>query len=468
MRASKKTKSWARTRTVACAVATIAIAAVLTEAAAAVEPSAPIPPAPPVGELRYDTEYPFMGYSDMATNNAIARLQSRLDRGEVKLEFKGPRGFLDSLLAALKIDPSSQSLVFSKSSLQVEAISVATPRALYFNDDTYVGWVQHGLIEIATMDSALGPVFYTLSNETGGPRRFDRETQRCLICHDTFSLSGGGVPRFLFQSAFVLKNGEVQTDVTAVETSDKTPLTERWGGWYVTGQQGDLVHLGNIPKEGLKPPLSAQQVRRGNLATLIGMFDTAPYLTNKSDIVALLVLEHQVYIHDLITRANYKTQWFMAKAGMAPSAGGTSWSELAPRIQTMFKPVLEQLVKSLLFIDAAPMTGSIASTSGFDTWFQAQGPRDHLGRSLRDLDLKTRLFKFPLSFLVYSAGFDHLPAPAKEYVYGRLIEILTGRDQSADYASLSPEMRKSLLDILNDTKPDFARASSQTRVAFVP
>jgi hypothetical protein len=464
MRASKKTKSGARTGFGACALVALATVASPTTTSAV---SAANPPSAPVGELRYDTEYPFMGYSDIASNNAIARLQERLDRGEVKLDFKGPRGYLDALLAALKIDRSSQSLVFSKSSLQIESISAATPRALYFNDDTYVGWVQHGLIEIATMDSALGPVFYTLSNQPGGTRRFDRETQRCLICHDTFSLSGGGVPRFLFQSAFGLKDGEVQTDVVAVETSDKTPLTERWGGWYVTGQQGNLVHLGNIPKEGLKPPLNAEQLRRGNLTTLADMFDTAPYLTSKSDIVALLVLEHQVYIHDLITRANYKTQWFMAKAGMGASATGTSWSDLAPRTQTMFKPVLEQLVKSLLFIDAAPMTGAIASTSGFDVWFQAQGPRDHQGRSLRELDLKTRLFKFPLSFLVYSAGFDHLPAPAKEFVYGRLTEILTGRDQSPEYASLSAQTRESLLEILNETKPDFARASAQARVATV-
>jgi hypothetical protein len=424
----------------------------------AAEPSPP-PPAPPT-DLKYDVEYPFIGYSEHASNNAISRLQGRLDRGELKLESRGPRGYLDSLLRALGIDSSSQTLVFSKSSMQIEAISAATPRALYFNDDTYVGWVQGGLIEVATMDTELGPVFYTLQNQTTGPARFDREMQRCLVCHDTFSLSGGGVPRFLFQSAFTRTNGDVMTDVGATETSDQTPLEDRWGGWYVTGGQGELVHLGNIMKDPAKNPVKLAQVSRGNLSTLEGLFPTSPYITNKSDIVALLVLDHQVYVHDLITRANYKTRWLMAKTGAPSAAADGPWAGLPPRTQAAFKPMLEQLVQAMLFVNAAPLSGNIASGSGFDAWFQAQGPRDRQGRSLREFDLKTRLFKYPLSFLIYSAGFDHLPAAAKDFVYGRLNEILSGRDQSAPYAQIPAERRKDLLEILDETKPDFAHASN--------
>ena len=78
---------------------------------------------------RYDAEYPQIGYSDKPTHNAIARLQQRLDKGEVKLEWRAPRGYLDSMLKVLNIDPSSQSLVFSKTSLQIAYISEKTPRA---------------------------------------------------------------------------------------------------------------------------------------------------------------------------------------------------------------------------------------------------------------------------------------------------------------------------------------------------
>jgi hypothetical protein len=417
------------------------------------------------GDLRYDSDYPFMGYSKAATDNPIARLQARLDRGEIRLAARGPRGYLDALLAALNIDASSQALVFSKSSLQVESISAATPRALYFNDDTYIGWVQNGSIEIATLDGALGPVFYTLRNDAGGSNQFQRETQRCLSCHDTFSLAGGGVPRFLFQSAFARSNDEVVTDVVAAETTDKTPLEDRWGGWYVTGRQGALTHLGNIFKDPSRQPVNLQKIARGNLTTLSGLFDTAPYLTDKSDIVALLVFEHQVYVHDLISRANYKTRWLMSRPGREGADSQASWDQLSQQTQTAFKPMLEQLVQAMLFIGAAPLPDGIASTSGFDVQFQARGPVDSKGRSLRTLALKSRLFRYPLSFLVYSVGFDHLPPGAKDYVYDRFAAILSGRDSSDVYRQIPPELKEEMLQILTDTKPDFAHREVAVRTA---
>lgn len=154
--------------------------------------------------LTYDTEYPAVGYAATPTQNAIARLQTRLERGELKLEFQPPRGYLDSLLRALNIHPSSQTLVYSRTSLQTGSIRAATPRAIYFNDETYVAWVQGSReIELGTMDASLGQVFYTLQNRGGAQTRFVRETLRCLSCHDTYSLSGGGVPRFLLMSSYV-------------------------------------------------------------------------------------------------------------------------------------------------------------------------------------------------------------------------------------------------------------------------
>ena len=416
-------------------------------------------PATAAGDLRYDVEYPFVGYSQTASDNAIARLQRRLDRGEIHLAVKGPRGYLDSLLSALDIDPSSQVLVFSKSSLQIEHISAATPRAIYFNDDTYIGWVQGGLIEVATVDARFGPVFYTLANQGGSPAAFQREMQRCLLCHDTFGLAGGGVPRFLFQSAYTRKNDDVFTDVVANETTDKTALEARWGGWYVSGQQGDLVHLGNILRDPAGQPAKLDKVARGNLVGLSKLLDTTPYPTDKSDIVALLVMEHQVYIHDLISRANYKTRWLMVRSNAAGGAGSVAaWDELLPQTQKMIQPMLEQLVQAMLFVGAAPVPGGISSTSGFAAWFQSRAPADHAGRSLRALDLRGRLFRYPLSFLVYSIGFDSLPPGAKDYVYKRFAEILTSRDQSEAYRQISAGSRQEMLEILSETKPDFAKS----------
>jgi hypothetical protein len=414
--------------------------------------------------LRYDTDYPELDYAGAASNNPVARLQSSLDRGEVKLKFNARRGYLDSVLQALKVDPSSQTLVYSKTSLQIDAIRAATPRAIYFNDDTYVAWVQGAdrPIEIVAMDRALGPVFYTLPNHDGAPMQLQRETSRCLTCHDSFSMMGGGVPRFLFMSTVVSVNGESLTDHPGIDTTDQTPLSERWGGWFVTGRQGELEHLGNILAKSPAEISNLASVQRGNLDTLDSLLDTRPYITDKSDIVALLVFEHQAYIHNLITRANFKSRTVLSKEGSDVPVGTRDWNDLLPKTQVALRRMLEPLVRAMLFADAAGMNGGIKSGSGFDKWFQAQGPRDRHGRSLRQLDLNTRLFRYPMSFLVYSQGFDGLPDSAKGYIYSRFREVLSGQDASAAYSNLSASDRTALLQILSETKPEFAKAPAIT------
>lgn len=421
--------------------------------------------AAPVTGLIYDTDYPFIGYSGTPEHNDVARLAARIARGEVKLKFSEPRGYLDSLLAALHIDPSSQSLVFSKTSLQADAISAQTPRAIYFNDDTYVGWISgSNLLEISTMDGMMGTVFYTVRDSVTEPAHFERETTRCLSCHDTFSLSGGGVPNFLFLSAYSRGRDDVITNDVAYRTTDGTPLAERWGGWYVTGQLGHLRHLGNIlPSPAGRIPLSQAGPR--NLAVLDGLFDTRPYLSDKSDVVALLVLQHQVDIHNLIIHANYKCRMLMERNAPGSSTKDLPLTELPAALRRQLAELLEPLVRGMLFVDAAKITTPVRGNSGFAESFEARGPRDTHGRSLRDFDLRTRLFKYPLSFLVYSEGFDFLPAAAKQYVYQRFDEILTGRDTSAAFSHLSTADRRAILEILRDTKPDFAHAVAPFRDA---
>jgi hypothetical protein len=416
------------------------------------------------GSLRYDVDYPAVGYAQTPTHNAIARLQSRLERGEVRLTFQPPWGYLDSVLNALGIDRSSQTLVYSKTSLQFHIINAATPRAIYFDDDTYVAWIPGTrFLEIATMDRELGPVFYTLSNESPAEVRLDRETSRCLTCHDTWGMAGGGVPRFLFLSTLVDTNGEALNGSPGNETTDRTPIRDRWAGWYVTGQHGEQQHLGNILAEPGEDPENLASLRRGNLATLQGLFDTRAYLTDKSDIVALLVFEHQAHIAGFITRANFKSRTLLARHGLEPS-GAARWSALPTEVQKPLKSMLESLVRGLLFVESTTLEDHIASTSGYDRWFEAQGPRDPKGRSLRELDLSTRVFKYSLSYLIYSDAFDGLPACDRDYIYTRLADILSGRDESPTYGHLSTDERRDLLEILTATKPAFARVARQRSV----
>jgi hypothetical protein len=422
-------------------------------------------PAPAQTVQAYDTDYPFINYSGRPVHNEIARLQQRLDRGDVRLAYGTAHGYLESLLAALEISPSSQALVFSKTSLQTDAISPQTPRAIYFNDDTYVGWIANsGLLEIVTMDADRGPVFYSLANTDSSGAHLQRETLRCLTCHDSYSEMGGGVPYFLFESTYRVEGQKVLPEVVARETSEATPIAERWGGWYVTGNDNGMVHLGNILAPPSSTPLHHERAYRGSLQTLAGMFDTSAYLTDKSDIVALLVLDHQVSVHNFIIHTNYKSRVLLAiEQPEALAVDGTGaaplhWRDLTQKTQSRLSLMIEPLVRGMLMMDAAPLPRRVAGSSGYSSQFETRGPRDPKGRSLRDLDLRTRVFRYPMSFLIYSEGFDGLPLSVKECVYRRLQEVLTGRDHTTAYNALAPADRQAVLEILKATKPDFAHA----------
>ena len=435
-----------------------AVGIMLAAVAPGQEPSNPFAQAPQT-HLPYDKEYPALHYERAPTHNAVARLQQRLATGEVKLTYSAPRGYLDSLLAALDIPASSQALVYSKTSLQTGSINAATPRALYFNTDTYVGYVQgSGNLELGAMDSEAGQVFYLLPNREAAAPQLQRQTLTCLACHDTYEMSGGGVPRFLLMSSYVSIRGDQLTHEDNILTTDETPIESRWGGWYVTGQTGKQVHVGNILVKSVQELVKLDSVRRGNIDTLDGLLDTAPYLTNKSDVVALLVLQHQVTVQDLITRANFEVRQALARAANKPAA-------LSAKTRSALHGYLDELAKAMMFGDAAPYTDRIRGNSGFDAWFQQQGIKDSAGRSLRDLDLKTRLLKYPLSYLVYSPSFNALPDYARDYVFGRFATVLQGRDHSETYAFMSVADRQDTLQILTATQPAFAKYLAKHPVA---
>jgi hypothetical protein len=374
---------------------------------------------------------------------AIADLQRRIDSGEVKLPMDGQTGYLRALLKELRILPSSQSLVFGKNSAQLFLISPETPRAVYFNDEVYIGYVQGAPhLEVMSVDPNAGPVFYTLDQEEAAKPKFTKQPVDCLACHDTFD-SDKPVPRLLMLSILSDPKG-VALNRSAIITNDKSPFVERWGGWYVTGTHGNQRHMGN--RFVTEPTSSLPDVRKyaksanlsngANVTDLTKRFDTSAYLTPHSDIAALMVLGHQTHIHNLITVANYSLR---EKA---------SESDVKERGET--------LVEAMLFSDAVPLTEPVKGTTNFATEFSTLGPRDSKGRSLHQLDLTKRLLRYPLSYLIYSKSFDALPSAARDYVYRRLWEVLSGKDQSKAFEHLSSEDRKAILEILQETKPGFA------------
>jgi hypothetical protein len=430
--------------------------------------AAPIATALPLlvsgSQLPNDAEHEAIAYSSSAPTDSIARLQEKIDDGEVKLVYDEHRGYLPSLLDRLEIPVSSQGLVFSRTSLQVDRISPWTPRAIYFNDDVYVGWVQGGpVVEIASADPNLGAVFYTLSQNESVPPRFERQTTTCLMCHDSSSITGG-VPGFILRSVFPDRYGYVIASVRDGATTDRTPLEKRWGGWYVTGSPGEERHAGNSMSPlllheigNVSHYLSSTDLSSGqNESSLEGRFDTKPYLSPHSDAVALLILAHQSYLHNLITRASYEARKALYDEKLVIEQVGEPKGAHLTTTLNRVQRATEPLVRGLLFVKEAPLPSPIEGTSGFASEFSRRGPRDREGRSLRDLDLKRRLFRYPLSYLIYSESFDALPAVVKETVYRRLGEVLRGEDESSEFAHLDASDRAAILAILRDTKPDFS------------
>jgi len=216
------------------------------------------------------------------------------------------------------------------------------------------------------------------------------------------------------------------------------PLERRWGGWYVTGDLGAIEHFGNVDVAALTSGAAAPKTVR--LTSLDKTFDARGYLTTSSDIAALMVFEHQMQMMNLLTRVGWETRIARQEGRLQNGAA--------------IREAVEQLVDYMLFVGEAPIASPMKGGSGFAEAFSARGPNDTKGRSLRQLDLRTRLFRYPCSYLIYSPQFERLPAEAKAAVYSRLWAILSGKVADAQYRQLSAVDRRAVIEILRDTKPD--------------
>ena len=382
-------------------------------------------------------DHPAIQYVDKTPNDAVTRLQKQIDGGAVKLDYSPEFGYLPSILKHLGINVDTQMLVFSKTSFQSVKISPRAPRALYFNDEVAVGSVQNGdVLEFVALDPQQGDNFYTLSvDKTDHPEFARRDV--CLQCHQ--GLSTLGVPGILVSSVYPGADGMPAFRGQAMITDHRSAFDQRWGGWYVTGTHGSITHMGNaVGHDPARPQLLDTQGTQ-NLTNLDKKFDTSKYLLPSSDIVALMTLEHQTRMTNLMTRIGWDTR-------IAQHDGKFDQEKL--------NGAVEEMVTYMLFADERQIREPITGVSTFTKTFPERGPRDKQGRSLRDFDLKTRMFKYPLSYMIYSAAFDGMPDAVRDRVYQRLHDILTGKDQSPTYARLSADDRKAILEIVKDTKPN--------------
>ena len=402
------------------------------------------------GPLEFEREP--IAYSDTPSQTRVSQLQEQLDAKQTSLSYDSTRGYLPALLSELELPLSSQLLVFSRTSAQRQ-ISPQQPRAIYFNDDTYLGWVPSGdLIELLAMDAQQGAIFYTLPRHRQKHPQISRDGGQCLLCHA--SARTLRVPSPVARSVIVDRQGQSLFGAGSYTTDHRTAFKKRWGGWYVTGTHGTMRHRGNVVVRDYRTPETLDQEAGANITNLSGHFRTNIFPSPHSDLVAIMVLDHQVRMHNLLTLANYETRMAIAYDQNLNKALDRPVGYQSASTQRRIEAAAEKVVRYMLFSGEPRLRSPIQGTSEFADQFSRRGPRDRQGRSLRDFDLQTRLFSYPCSYLIYSASFKQLPTPVRQHIALRLRLILSGQDQSKPFRHLARASRQAIQEILRETAPD--------------
>lgn len=384
-------------------------------------------------------------YSDTEATDSIAKLSADLAAGKREIEGATDVEKLRFVLRLLEIPEESQMLVFSKTSQQNALIRPENPRCLYFNEHSYVGYVPGGDIEIITHDQALGMVFYLVDlGQKDKARMISRDANVCLACHGTQRTES--VPGVLVRSVHPDEAGHLLLALGAEHIDYRTPIPHRWGGYYVTGHSS-LPHLGNR----IYQETDTREETRSTpeYRTLADVIDVSKYPRDSSDIISLMVLEHQCRVHNLLAAAsmNYRrTYWFKKSLDPQSDPDQGKAGELADEVAV-------EIVDALLFKDEAPIgDGGVDGDTAFQDAFAKRIPKTKNGDSLAEFQLADRLFKSRCSYMIYSPAFTVLPPRVKSAVLKQLSGIL--EDETKFPEMKSPERRR-IIEILRETVPGF-------------
>ncbi len=372
-------------------------------------------------------------YWSRETHDAFSKLIPLLDRGEVKLDISSDKAQLTSLLKALDVPVSSQLLVYSATSFQGGLIRPANPRALYFNDEVYVGYVPGGRFEVAAIDPDLGPVFRIFRPSNSGRPEITR-TERCMNCHA--GRTSKQVPGLVVESVICTDTGASLDGFRREMVGHTVPIPLRFGGWHVTGAHEHGDHLGNLMGEAAPGGYTKFADPPGSL------FDWNRYPVRTSDLFPHLIHEHQLGFHNLITLAVYRTRDALA-------AGQGS---IRPDDRPVLDDIAHQIVRYLLFAgEAALPAGGVTPDPAYVRDFEARRIATSGGASLRDLDLRTRLFRYRCSYMIYSTGFATMPKEVKAGVLSGLCLALQDANAPAEFNYLPVDEKRTILKILQET-----------------
>lgn len=390
-------------------------------------------------------------YWDRPVRDQISRWERESRYGRSSFDAKTETELVQQVLDELDVPVESQVLVFSKTSFQVDKIAPLQPRAIYFSDKHYVGWVPGGEVEITTVDPKVGFTFYRVA--LPGPGDLGPKIVRdkgCLFCHA--GRDENPYPGLMVLSTPTSAKGtQLSHRGGVVDVDHTTPVEERWGGWYVTGQWEGPRHRGNLwlaESDELSDAIDAADTDLGPSAErLQEHVDLEPYLADTSDAVALLVLEHQALAHNRLLQAfgNTRLALYNDEAYMRGDA-------VTPETRAVFETETAQLLDAFLFKNEASLSAvSLGADSPFTAPFEARSESDEKGRSLRQLQLDDRLFEYRCSYMIHSEAFEQLPGPFREHVLTELEQILGQPAGTGDYPYLTNEERSAIREILTDT-----------------
>jgi len=366
----------------------------------------------------------------------FTKLKAKIETGTARLNHTNPKTYLVSLLQTLGISPFTQTLVFSTTSLQLSRISPENPRAIYFNEDIYVGWVPGGKIEVIGIDPQWGAITYIfeIPRPKSPPPLIQRAT-RCMNCHASGDI--GGAPGLLISSVVPGPGGGSLDAFRQGKDGHAVPFHDRFGGWHITGKHGIAKHWGNLTGTLSPAGLKTISNKPGQ------RFPLDRYPVSTSDILAHLLFEHQVGFVNRVVSATYRTRAVLA--GAVPRVGVSD-------TPTFLDREAKSLVRYLLFADEAKFpTAGVEGDPLLLKDFRINRRPNKMGFSLKDLDLSTRLFRFRCSYMIYSDSFTGLPLELKKRVFHQLGQALSVETNSTDFAYLPISEKRMIRSILRET-----------------
>ncbi len=385
-----------------------------------------------------DLESPAHDYWNRPLKDRFTRLKDDLETGKLPLDYSSEKAYVISLLKVLDIPATSQMLVFSTTSLQLRLISPRNPRALFFNEDLYLGWMPGGKIEIVSMDPEIGGIFYIFDILLDGKPPVTERSRRCMNCHSDDDTRQ--VPGIVIRSVVPGPSGGSLDSFRREDTGHHIPFSDRFGGWHLTGAETLGKHWGNLTGRLSMGEMTTTPLEPGR------NFNWDNYPVRTSDVLPQLIHEHQAGFANRLFEAAYRARHYLHEGR----------GSLTNRVHIdLLKEQADQLVRYLLFTDEAefPKAG-IPGDPAYAADFTEKRRPDAKGRSLRDLNLKDRIFEYRCSYLIYSEAFQSLPPVFKNHVYRRLGEALDPRTGGADFAHLSNAEKTAIREILRDTLTD--------------